>query len=103
MKLILLATLGLFTLNSALACSPAQYPFIYQQAELDYIMSSPKLSQALVEIGGQRIETINMRDSTFTFTLATGCFVAAKVIYKAPVDNGMCPRMTDVDVKTGCL
>lgn len=103
MKFLLLASAIFASSNSAMACSPAPYPYIYQTSQLDFILNSQKLSAELSRLGGARIESIEMKDAGYKFNLSSNCFVKAKVVYKNPENGGLCPRMVDVTIDSGCL
>lgn len=102
MKLLLLALMTITSINTALACSPAPYPYIYQSSELNYLLSSAKISTEFARLGGSRISTITMKDGFYHFALTSGCFVKAKVVYKMPTHCGLCPSMIDVTLDSGC-
>jgi hypothetical protein len=103
MKLLILALVAVTSINTVSACSPAPYPYIYQSAELNYLLNSPKISTEFARLGGARISTITMKDGFYNFALTSGCFVKAKVLYKSPSNGGMCPSMTDVSLDSGCI
>ena len=103
MKLLILALVAVTSINTVSACSPARYPYIYQSAELHYLLNSPKVSTEFARLGGARINTITMKEGFYNFELASGCFIKAKVLYKSPNNGGMCPSMTDVSLDSVCM
>ena len=92
------------TISSACACSPPP-AIMAQKIALDVALNSKALNKILeAQMVGDftvSITSIKVKEDVIV-ALSNGCSIRVSTTYKAPVQNGMCPRVDKTTALETC-